>query len=64
MDEEIKSLHDNHTNDMVPLSKGKKVLKSIWIFRKKNDGDFIKYNARLIICLVWISLVMFEERFC
>ena len=49
MDEEMKSLHDNHTYDLVPLPKGKKVLKSKWIFKKKNDGDFIKYKARLVV---------------
>ncbi|RDX98966.1 hypothetical protein CR513_18043, partial [Mucuna pruriens] len=33
MQDEIKSLHDNHTYDLVKLSNGKKVLENRWIYR-------------------------------
>ena len=39
MKEEMKSLHENHTNDLVKPPKKKKILKNKWVFRRKNDGN-------------------------
>ncbi|RDX90094.1 hypothetical protein CR513_28078, partial [Mucuna pruriens] len=40
MQDEMKSLHDNHTYDLVKLPKGKKVLKNRWIYKKKKGVGF------------------------
>ena len=39
MKEEMKSLHENHTYDLVKPPKKKKILKNKWVFRRKNDGN-------------------------
>ena len=49
MQEEMKSLHENQTYDIVKLPKGKKVLKNKWIFKVKNDGKNLRYKARLVV---------------
>lgn len=50
MEDEIKSLHDNHTFDLVKLAKDRKALKNRWIFRVKHeDGNpVLRYKARLV----------------
>ena len=38
MQEEINSLHDNKTWDLVEQPKGKKALKNKWVYRIKHEG--------------------------
>ena len=51
MKEEMKSLHENHTYDLVKPSKKKKILKNKWVFRRKNDGNGSqsRFKARLVV---------------
>jgi len=51
MQEEVKSLHENHTYDMVKLPKGKRALKNKWIYRLKTEdkGSQPRYKARLVV---------------
>ena len=51
MKEEMKSLHENHTYDLVKPPKGKKILKNKWVFRRKNDGNSSqpRFKARLVV---------------
>ena len=51
-DEEIAQLLAMGTWEVVPLPKGKKAIKSKWVYRKKtdNDGNVIRYKARLCAC--------------
>ena len=49
MQEEMKSLLENHTYDLVKLPKRKKMLKNKWVFRLKNDGQTSRYKARLVV---------------
>ena len=47
---EYESLMSNHTWDLVPLSKGKNVVGSRWVFKVKrnNDGTVDRFKARLV----------------
>ena len=49
MEDEIKSLHDNHTFDLVKLPKERKALNNRWGFQVKHeDGNPVPlYKARL-----------------
>ncbi|WVZ03005.1 hypothetical protein V8G54_023811 [Vigna mungo] len=51
MQDEMKSLHDNHTYDLVKLSKGKRALENRWIFRVKQESNSTstRYKARLVV---------------
>ena len=51
MQEEIKSLHENHTYDLVELPKGRKALKNKWVYRLKNEENNPRprYKARLVV---------------
>ena len=51
MQDEMKSLHDNHTYDLVKLPKGKRALETRWIFRVKQDSNSTlpRYKARLMV---------------
>ena len=51
MQDEMKSLHDNHTYDLVKLPKGKRSLENKWIFKMKQDANstFPKYKARFVV---------------
>ncbi|KAI4334942.1 hypothetical protein L6164_013639 [Bauhinia variegata] len=51
MNDEMKSLYDNHTFELVKLPKGKKVLNNRWIYRLKNEGSAstLKYKAKLVV---------------
>jgi ATP-binding cassette subfamily B (MDR/TAP) protein 1 len=51
MQDEMKSLHDNHTFDLVKLPKGKKALENRWIFRVKQESTSTspRYKARLVV---------------
>ena len=48
MQEEMKSLHENHTYDLVELPKGRKALRNKWVYRLKNEVNNLKlrYKAR------------------
>ena len=39
MKEEMKSLHENYTYDLVKPPKKKKFLKNKWVLKRKNDGN-------------------------
>jgi len=51
MQDEMKSLYDNHTFDLVKLPKGKKALKNRWIYRVKQESNSTspRYKARLVL---------------
>ena len=51
MQEEMKSLCENHTYDLVKLPKGKKTLKNKWVYKLKteNNSSQPKYKARLVV---------------
>ena len=48
---EIESIRSNHTQELVDLPPGKKLLGAKWIFtRKMNDDETIdKYKERLVV---------------
>ncbi|GMF63074.1 unnamed protein product [Phytophthora fragariaefolia] len=50
MDDEIKSLLENGTFEVVPLPPGRSAVKSKWVFKKKTlaDGSLDKYKARIV----------------
>ena len=50
IDEELKSLKDNHTWDLVELPQGRKAIANKWVFKLKcdKDGNIIRYKARLV----------------
>jgi len=47
----MKSLHENHTFELIKLSKGKKALKNKWVFMLKIDEHCLqlRYKARLVM---------------
>nr|KYP73285.1 Retrovirus-related Pol polyprotein from transposon TNT 1-94 [Cajanus cajan] len=51
MQDEMKSLHDNHTYDLVKLPKGKRALENMWIFRVKQESNSTspRYKGRLVV---------------
>ena len=51
MKDELKSLHDNHTFELVKLPKGKRALKNRWVYRLKQDKNSSspRYKARLVV---------------
>jgi ATP-binding cassette subfamily B (MDR/TAP) protein 1 len=51
MQEEINSLHKNHTYELMKLSKSKKVLKNKWVYRIKQEEhtSHPRYKARLVV---------------
>ena len=51
MQDEMKSLYDNHTFDLVKLPKGKKALENRWIYRVKQESNStsLRYKARLVV---------------
>lgn len=50
MDEEYYALMENNTWDLVPLLKGRKLVRCRWIYRKNIaiDGEIRKYKAQLV----------------
>ncbi|MCO5580873.1 hypothetical protein L7F22_034745 [Adiantum nelumboides] len=50
MQQEIDSIHKNHTWDLVDLPTGKKPIGTKWIFKvkRKQDGTVDRYKARLV----------------
>ena len=51
MQDEMKSLHENHTYELVKLSKGMRGLKNKWVFKLKVEEHNLKprYKARLVV---------------
>jgi hypothetical protein len=51
MQDEMKSLHDNHTFDLVKLPKGKRALMNRWIYRVKQEEHTSqpRYKVRLVV---------------
>ena len=51
MQEEMKSLHENHTFELVKLPKGKRAFKNKWVFKLKADESVSRprYKARLVV---------------
>jgi len=51
MQEEMDSLHKNHTYELVKLPKGKKVLKNKWVYRIKQEEHMPhpRFKARLVV---------------
>ena len=47
MQEEVRSLLENHTYDLVKLPQGKKALRNKWVYRlkTKNNGSYLRYKA-------------------
>ena len=51
MQEEMDSLHKNHTYELVKLPKDKKALKNKWVYRIKQEEHMLhpRYKARLVV---------------
>jgi hypothetical protein len=51
MDEECSALMENQTWDLVPLLKGRKIVRCRWIFQKKMDAndEIGKYKSWLFV---------------
>ena len=51
MQEEMDSLHKNHTYELVKLPKAKKALKNKWVYRIKQEEHtpHPRYKARLVV---------------
>ena len=51
MQEEVRSLLENHTYDLVKLPQGKKALINKWVYRlkTKNNGSQLRYKAWLVV---------------
>ncbi|RVW26208.1 Retrovirus-related Pol polyprotein from transposon TNT 1-94 [Vitis vinifera] len=51
MQDEMKSLHENHSYELVKLPKGKRALKNRWVYRVKQEEHTSqpRYKARLVV---------------
>ena len=50
MQEEMKSLNENHTYDLVKLPKGKRALKNKWVYMLKIENNSQqRYKTRLVV---------------
>ncbi|RVW11901.1 Retrovirus-related Pol polyprotein from transposon TNT 1-94 [Vitis vinifera] len=51
MQDEMESLHENHSFELVKLPKGKKTLKNRWVYRVKQEEHTSqpRYKARLVV---------------
>ena len=51
MQEELRSLLENHTHNLVKLQQGKEALINIWVYRLKTEdnGSQLRYKARLVV---------------
>ena len=50
MKEEMDSLENNQTWDLVQLTTGKRALQNKWVYKfKEEDGGEKRYNARLVV---------------
>ena len=51
MQEEIKALHKNKTWELIPLPRGRKIIRNKWVYKiKRNGNDQVeRYRARLVV---------------
>ena len=51
MQDELKSLHENHTFELVKLPKGKRTLTNKWVYKLKTEENSsqLRYKARLVV---------------
>src|ERR1700678_4334284 len=51
MNEEYRSLMENDTWDLVPLPKGRKLVRCKWVYRTKyaSDGSVERHKAQLVV---------------
>ena len=51
MQDEMKSLHENNTFELVKLPKGKKALRNKWVYKLKQEEhtSLPRYKARLVV---------------
>jgi hypothetical protein len=49
MKEEMDSLANNHTWDLVQLPVGKRELQNKWVYKLEEDGGEKRYKARLVV---------------
>ena len=51
MEEEMDSLHENHTYELIELPRGKKALRNKWVFKLKpgDGGNPPRYKARIVV---------------
>ena len=51
MQDEIDSLHENHTYELVELSKGKRALLNKWVYKLKpgDGGNPPRYKSRIVV---------------
>ena len=51
MQEEMDSLHENHTSRLMELHDGKKALRSKWVYKLKTreDGSTLRYKAHIVV---------------
>ncbi|PKI65433.1 hypothetical protein CRG98_014172 [Punica granatum] len=49
MNEEMNSLSENHTYDLVKLPQGKRALKNKWVYRLNTENSRPRYKARLVV---------------
>ena len=51
MQDEMDSLHENHTYELVELPKGKKALRNKWVYKLKlgDTGKTLRYKARIVV---------------
>ena len=51
MQEEVRSLLENHAYDLVKLPQRKKALRNKWVYKLKteNNGSQLRYKARLVV---------------
>ena len=65
MDEEYRSLMVNDTWDLVPLPKGRKLVRCKWVYRTKyaSDGSVEILKARLVsvVYLVYLNAIMCQN---
>lgn len=51
MNDEMESLRENHTFELVKLPKGRKALRNKWVYKLKQDDNLLqpRYKARLVV---------------
>ena len=51
MQEEVRSLLENHAYDLVKLPQGMKALRNKWVYRLKTENNDLqlRYKARLVV---------------
>ena len=51
MQDEMDSLHENHTYELTGLPKGKRVLRNKWVYKLKprDTGNPPRYKARIVV---------------